>query len=100
MCIRDSGKTGDYVQVSLCGGTPRKASLVDVDKVEEKFPDLYNRYLEEKFNATLFIKENPQLLEEVKKDDLTYSESSSDGIKMVSKAYVSKIVGKENMNDK
>lgn len=94
------GKTGDYVQVSLCGGTPRKASLVDVDKVEEKFPDLYNRYLEEKFNATLFIKENPQLLEEVKKDDLTYSESSSDGIKMVSKAYVSKIVGKENMNDK
>ena len=84
------GKTGKYVQVSLRSSV-RKSSLVDVDKVYEKYPDLYERYVERNFNAAAFIKENPQLLEECKKDELVYSESTSDGVKMVEQGYVDKI---------
>ena len=35
--------------------------------------------------------QNPQLLEECKKDELVYSESTSDGVKMVEQGYVDKI---------
>ena len=84
------GKTGKYVQVSLRSSV-RKSSLVDVDKVYEKYPDLYERYVERNFNAAAFIKENPQLLEECKKDELVYSESTSDGVKMDEQGYVDKI---------
>lgn len=98
------GKTGKYVQVSLRNNV-RKSSLVDVDKVYEKYPDLYERYVERNFNAAAFIKENPQLLEECKKDELVYSESTSDGVKMVEQGYVDKIFrnmeeGKNGKNKK
>lgn len=74
-------------------------------KVYEKYPDLYERYVERNFNAAAFIKENPQLLEECKKDELVYSESTSDGVKMVEQGYVDKIFrnmeeGKNGKNKK
>lgn len=84
------GNCGDYVKVSL-RNTVRKSSLIDVDKVQELFPDEFELYTKWTFDATAFAKDNPQLIEAVRKDQLKYTESTSDGISVVGKAYISKI---------
>lgn len=97
------GKTGKYVQVSLRNNV-RKSSLVDVDKVYEKYPDLYERYVERNFNAAAFTKKTAAV-GRMQKRELVYSESTSDGVKMVEQGYVDKIFrnmeeGKNGKNKK
>ena len=58
----------EYLEVTV----KKKATryMIDEDKVMEKYPDLYERYQKQSFDATTFSKENKNILSEVLKDEV------------------------------